>query len=95
MDNVEPDRQVPRLSVVIISYNTIDLTVDCLRSIYQEAIDGTFEVIVLDNASADGSVAKIADLFPQVRLIRSDKILGLRLGTISRSQRRGVSGSYY
>ena len=90
MDNAESDRQIIQLSIVIISYNTINFTEDCLRSIYQEAINKYFEVIVLDNASADGSVARIADLFPQVRLIRGEKNHGFAVGNnIAAAEARG------
>lgn len=92
MDNAEFDRQIIQLSIVIISYNTINFTEDCLRSIYQEAINKYFEVIVLDNASADGSVARIADLFPQVRLIRGERITALPLATISQPRRQEANG---
>jgi GT2 family glycosyltransferase len=90
MDNPEPDRQVLQLSVVIISYNTIDFTADCLRSIYREAIDKSFEVIVLDNASTDGSATTIAELFPQVRLIKSNQNHGFANGNnIATAEARG------
>ena len=43
------------VSIVIISYNTRDFIVPCLRSLYQETTEVSFEVIVLDNQSDDGS----------------------------------------
>ncbi len=90
MDNAEPNGQFPQLSIVIISYDTIDLTLDCLRSIYEEAIDNSFEVIVLDNASSDGSATKIAEHFPQVRLIKSAKNHGFAIGNnIAAAEARG------
>lgn len=58
------------LSVVIPSFNTRDLTLACLRSLAQAmvALDG--EVLVVDNASTDGSADAVAGAFPSVRLIR-------------------------
>ena len=53
MVQAEQGASDPCLSIVVISYNTAELTIDCLRSIYREAIQNSFEVIVLDNASAD------------------------------------------
>lgn len=66
----------PRLSLIIVSYNTRSMTLACLRSIYEEAKGGGFEVIVLDNASNDGSAEAIATEYPTVTLIRSGENLG-------------------
>jgi N-acetylglucosaminyl-diphospho-decaprenol L-rhamnosyltransferase len=60
----------PDVSVIIVSYNTRELLRECIESILCEQGDGlAVEVIVVDNASADGSAAMVADRFPQVRLI--------------------------
>ena len=48
-----------RLAVVILNYRTADLTVDCLRSLQGELPAGGSRVLVVDNASGDGSVAKV------------------------------------
>lgn len=63
------DSARPDVSVIIVSYNTRELTLECLRSVYAQTRDVTFEVFVVDNASADGSAAAIAAEFPQVHLI--------------------------
>jgi GT2 family glycosyltransferase len=60
----------PEVSVIIVSYNTRELLRECIESILCEQGDGlAVEVIVVDNASADGSAAMVAEQFPQVRLI--------------------------
>jgi N-acetylglucosaminyl-diphospho-decaprenol L-rhamnosyltransferase len=59
------------LSIIVISYNTRDITLDCLRSLYAHPPAVPFEVILLDNASADGSAEAVAAEFPQVELIAS------------------------
>jgi GT2 family glycosyltransferase len=60
----------PEVSVIIVSYNTRELLRECIESILCEQGDGLgVEVIVVDNASADGSAAMVAEQFPQVRLI--------------------------
>jgi len=60
----------PDVSVIIVSYNTRELLRECIESILCEQGDGLgVEVIVVDNASADGSAAMVAERFPQVRLI--------------------------
>lgn len=64
------------LSIVIVSYNTRDLTCECLRSIYANEMNMQFEIIVYDNNSDDGSADSIAVEFPMVRVIESDKNIG-------------------
>jgi GT2 family glycosyltransferase len=69
----------PLLSVVIVSYNTRAMTLDCLRSLYDDIAglgDAQSEVFVVDNASHDGSAEAIREAFPQVQLIASNKNLG-------------------
>jgi len=61
------------LSITIASWNTRKDMEDCLRSL--EAVRGElpFEVIVVDNASTDGTPEMIEELFPWVRLLRMPK----------------------
>lgn len=65
------------LSIIIISYNTREMTLECIRSAFRETKDETFEIIVLDNASTDGSGDAIeAEFGDRLRLIRSPENLG-------------------
>lgn len=58
------------LSIIVVSYNTRQLLDDCLRSLYAaDAPPGGMEVIVVDNASADGSQEMVRARYPQARLI--------------------------
>jgi GT2 family glycosyltransferase len=59
------------LSVVIVNYNTRDLLLECLRSIYEKTHSISLECIVVDNVSSDGSVEAVRSAFPQVHLIPS------------------------
>lgn len=59
----------PKLSILLVNWNTREMTLECLRSIYRETLTTPFEVIIVDNASADGSAEAIAREFPQVRLL--------------------------
>lgn len=65
-----------RLTIVIVSYNTREMTLDCLRSVIAETKQTDFEIIVVDNESHDGSAESIAEEFPQISLIRAGKNLG-------------------
>ena len=65
------------LSIIVVSYNTRQLLDDCLRSLYAAAAPpGGMEVIVVDNASADGSPEMVRQRYPQARLIVSDENRG-------------------
>ena len=64
------------LSIIIPSFNTKKLLYNCLKSIFSQTKKIKFEVIVVDNASVDGSVQMIKKEFPQVKLIRNKKNLG-------------------
>ncbi|MEL6915173.1 MAG: glycosyltransferase family 2 protein [Pseudomonadota bacterium] len=58
----------PRLSIIVVSYNTREMTLDCLRSVHAETTT-PFELIVVDNASSDGSAEAIAAEFPDLHLM--------------------------
>lgn len=64
------------LSVVIASFNTREMTRRCLDSILSQTRTLRYEIIVVDNASTDGSTEMIRDLFPSVRLIRNTENRG-------------------
>lgn len=48
---------IPKTAVVILSYNTQKETQECIESIRQNCAPGTYELIVVENASSDGSAA--------------------------------------
>ena len=75
------------LSIVIVSWNVRDLLRRCLQSVVTEAQpgpdDGAFrigdwevEILVVDNASTDGSSEMVRDEFPQIHLIANDENRG-------------------
>ena len=64
------------LSIVIISYNTRELTLACVESVLGRTRGVEFELIVVDNTSGDGSADAIAERFPRVKLLRSQINLG-------------------
>jgi GT2 family glycosyltransferase len=65
----------PALTVLIVTWNGWRDTRRCLKSILESTASG-FEVLVIDNASRDGTPEKIEQLFPSVRLIRNADNLG-------------------
>lgn len=66
------------LSVIIPNYNTSALLERCLISVFASLTysDISFEVIVVDNASSDGSPEAVSKKFPQVHLLRNKTNLG-------------------
>jgi GT2 family glycosyltransferase len=70
----------PVLSIVIVSYNTRDMTVACLDSIVEETRDTPFEIILLDNASTDGSAEAVAKHAAKPRIIALDENIGFAGG---------------
>lgn len=64
------------VSVIVVNHNTRDLLRDCLRSVRAEGVGLPTQVIVVDNASSDGSAAMVRAEFPEVHLIESPANLG-------------------
>ena len=80
-------------SIVIVHYRTLDVTANCIRSILSAPPEVSHEIIVVDNASHDGSVDWLEEHFPQVTLIRSLRNAGVAAGNnigISAAARRYV-----
>lgn len=80
-ENGMNDQAVPRpsVSVLVVSYNTRELTISCLRSIQDQTSRVPYEVIAIDNCSSDGSWQAIEEEFgdhPQFRVLRSESNLG-------------------
>ena len=65
-----------KLSIILVNWNTCDLTKQALISVYKETGGFDFEVIVVDNNSADNSAEMIKKEFPQVALIENKDNLG-------------------
>lgn len=67
---------ITEVSVVVVNWNTQDILRDCLRSIYEQGGEIDLEVIVVDNASTDGSVEMVKKDFPQITLIENSQNRG-------------------
>jgi len=64
------------LSIIVVNWNTRDLLRDCLNSVWAETKATSFEVLVIDNASSDGSAEMVNMEFPQAKLIENQENLG-------------------
>jgi GT2 family glycosyltransferase len=63
-------------SIIIVSFNTHDVLLDCLASVYAKTEGVSFEIIVVDNASHDETVASVSERFPDIRLICNEENKG-------------------
>ena len=80
----------PLVSVMLVNWNTREMTLDCLRTLFAQTVDIAMEVIVVDNGSADGSAEAIAAEFPQVILMAEQHNHGFAHATnISVERARG------
>lgn len=66
----------PLVSVIIVSYQTRDLTLRCLDGLRASCRQVPYEVIVVDNASTDGSADAVAGTAPEVKLLRMPENVG-------------------
>ncbi|MEQ8850306.1 MAG: glycosyltransferase family 2 protein [Phycisphaerales bacterium] len=71
----EPAAPNPSLAIIMVSYNTREMTLACLRSVFEQT-RVRFRLIVVDNASTDGSADAIAAAFPGVELIALHENIG-------------------
>ena len=83
------------LSVIILNYNTKDFLLPCIKGMVNHTTGLDYEIIIVDNASTDGTVAyikeKILPRFPQAKLLESQENKGFSAGNnagISRSAGR-------
>lgn len=60
---------MPDISIVIVSFNTRELLDKCIADVYADSPELDKEVIIIENASEDGSREMVADKWPQVHLI--------------------------
>ena len=72
---------VPRMSVVIVNWNTQELLRACLSSLMSDHRHGICEIVVVDNGSIDGSVEMVTEEFRSVRLIANSENRGFAAAT--------------
>ena len=78
MTNVrmQPEGAAVDISVIIVNWNTREMLGDCLASLYRHAGSERFEIIVVDNASCDGSAEMVERDYADVVLVKNDRNLG-------------------
>jgi GT2 family glycosyltransferase len=67
---------VPQVSVIVVTRNSLPALNDCLKALPGAVADLSHELIIIDNASSDASVAEATRLGPSPQIIRNDKNIG-------------------
>lgn len=80
------------ISFIIINWNTKDLLQNCIDSIIKTVEKPSYEIIVVDNASSDGSPVMLAEKYPQVKVIANNENKGF--GTANNQGFAVMRGQY-
>ncbi len=95
-----PEPQVPELrsaapdlSVIVINWNTREILKNCLSSAEKYLSSVPHEILVVDNASSDGSAEMVSKEFPDVRLIRNSQNTGF--ARANNQAMRAARGSFF
>ena len=76
------------ITLVIVSFNTREILLRCLGSIKKYTQEISYEVILVDNASEDGTVEAVLELFPEINVISNKDNRGF-----SAANNQGIIGS--
>lgn len=80
------------VSVIIVNYNTTQLTIDAINSLIKKTEGVIFEVILVDNNSEDRSIDNLQHLFPNIKYIRNSNNIGF--GRANNVGARSAIGNY-
>ena len=80
------------LSIVLVCWNNKAYLDPCLKSLYDTGMRHSFDIVVVDNGSTDGSQQMLAEKYPEVKLIQNDSNLGL--GKASNQGIEATQGRY-
>lgn len=69
--------QVVDMSIVLVCWNNKAYLDPCLKSLYEGGLKSSFDVVVVDNGSTDGSQQMLAEKYPEVMLIQNEENVGL------------------
>lgn len=69
-----------QVSIIIINYNTFQLTCECIETVFEQSKDFSFEVILVDNASKECEADLFSEKFPDIQLIKSPENVGFAKG---------------
>lgn len=81
------------ISVIIVNYHSAKMVIDCINSIYEKTKGVSYEIIVVDNASGDGSVETLRDTFGEKITVISSSV-NLGFGKANNLGARQATGKY-
>lgn len=67
----------PDVSVIVVAHDVRDEVLACLESVERHAAPATYELLLVDNASRDGTAAAVAEAFPAARVVRLPRNVGV------------------
>ena len=65
------------LSIILVCWNNKEYLDPCLKSLYDTGMKNSFDVIVVDNGSTDGSQQMLVEKYPDVKVIQNSENVGL------------------
>jgi GT2 family glycosyltransferase len=83
---------VPDMSIVLVCWNNLAYLDPCLKSLYESELSSTFDVVVVDNGSTDGSQEMLRSKYPDVQIIQNEYNVGL--GKASNQGIEATNGRY-
>jgi len=84
--------QVVDMSIVLVCWNNKAYLDPCLKSLYEGGLKSSFDVVVADNGSTDGSQQMLAEKYPDVKIIQNEGNVGL--GKASNQGIEATNGRY-
>ena len=75
--------ELPRISVIVLTFNNLDLTRSCVESVFKRTDYPNLEVILVDNCSTDGTPSYLRELqveHPEIKVILNERNLGFAAG---------------
>jgi N-acetylglucosaminyl-diphospho-decaprenol L-rhamnosyltransferase len=83
------DASPPDMSVVLVCWNNLAYLDPCLQSLYEGGLRSSFDVVVVDNGSTDGSQAMLREKYPEVLIIQNEGNVGL-----GRASNQGIEATW-
>lgn len=80
------------VSIVIVNYNTCELLHNCIESIITFTLKNSYEIIIVDNGSTDGSIDMIKTQYPNIKLVCNEKNVGF--GAANNQGKKIAEGKY-
>jgi len=85
-------QDLSKLSIILVGWNNKAYLAPCLVSLYESGLECSFDVMVVDNGSTDGSQEMLREKFPEVSIIQNEKNEGL--GKASNQGIEATKGKY-